>query len=181
MITFVLGGARSGKSSWALRYGENLRGFNKHYYVATAEALDEEMKERIYRHRKERSDVWQTIEEPVNLSLVLSKLNQKGTIVLIDCLTLWLSNVLLKDKDNLKRLVEDLEREISSFKETEEKWLIILSNEVGLGIVPESPLGRLFRDKAGWLNQRMAGIADEVYFIIAGQSLLLKGRTIEPL
>lgn len=181
MITFVLGGARSGKSSWALRYGDNLKGFNRYYYVATAEALDEEMKERICRHREERSKVWQTIEEPINLHFVLSKLNQKGAIVLIDCLTLWLSNLLFRNKDNLKRLVENLEREIRSFKETEEKWLIIVSNEVGLGIVPESPLGRLFRDEAGLLNQRIAEIADEVYFIIAGQSLLLKGRTIEPL
>ncbi|MCS7200311.1 MAG: bifunctional adenosylcobinamide kinase/adenosylcobinamide-phosphate guanylyltransferase [Caldimicrobium sp.] len=176
MLTFVLGGARSGKTKWALRYGESLNHFSKYYYIATAEPLDEEMKERILIHKKERSSQWETIEESLDISSLLNKLNYEGNLILVDCLTLWLSNVFLKDVIKTNHWVENLLQSLVKYKGTEKTWVILVSNEVGLGIVPENPLGRVFRDQLGLLNQRVADLADEFFFIIAGKAISLKGK-----
>ncbi len=169
MITFVLGGARSGKSRYALNLAENHSGSKA--YIATATALDEEMRERIERHKQERSGEWITFEEPVNIPSLISNINRNYDVILLDCLTLWLSNILLSEKDveiEIKRLIDVL------FTSRNASSIFIVSNEVGTGIVPENALSRRFRDIAGFTNQKIAEIADEVYFVIAGIPLRIK-------
>jgi adenosylcobinamide kinase/adenosylcobinamide-phosphate guanylyltransferase len=165
-LTFVIGGARSGKS----RYGESVittlpPPWN---YVATAEALDAEMAERIEAHRARRGPQWRTIEAPRDLAAALA--DCRTTPVLVDCLTLWLSNHMLADADiglELARLEEALAAARTP--------IVLIANEVGSGIVPDHPLGRKFRDLQGVLNQRMAARADRVVLVVAGLPLALKG------
>lgn len=163
-LTLVLGGARSGKS----RQAETLlmRAPAPWTYVATAEALDEEMRERIAHHRGRRDERWQTRDVPIDLAAVLPGLSGP---VLIDCLTLWLSNVMLADRDvdaESDQLLDALARSAGP--------IVAVSNEVGLGLVPETPLGRAFRDAQGRLNQKVAAAADRVLFMAAGLPLSLK-------
>lgn len=179
MLTLVIGGARSGKSRWALSYGENLSDYKNFLYVATAVPLDEEMKERIERHRRERDQKWLVLEEPIELPDLLRRLEDRDSVILVDCLTLWLSNLIYYQKQ-IEKYRDELLKELKRFCGHEGVWLIVVSNEVGLGLVPETRIGRVFRDEAGLLNQSVAQIADEVYFIIAGQPLLLKGRIGAP-
>lgn len=179
MLTLVIGGARSGKSKWALRYGEALSDYGSFYYVATAIPFDEEMKERIERHKRERSAKWRLIEEPIELPHLLNKMNDRNAVILIDCLTIWLSN-LIYYKKQIEVYRELLIREFIRFRNHKGSWLIVVTNEVGLGVVPETEIGRFFRDESGVLNQKIAEIADEVYLIIAGLPLLLKGKTGAP-
>ncbi len=168
-ITFVLGGARSGKSSFALAGASALPG--RKVYVATAQALDEEMKERVRKHREERTKEWATLEEPLAVPAALKDMHTRYEVVLIDCLTLWLSNVLLSGPEDPKNSIDAL---ISALGECKAPHLYLVSNEVGLGIVPENALARRFRDAAGLLNQRVAAIADAVYFVAAGIPLKIK-------
>ena len=166
-VTLVLGGARSGKSAYAERLviGASETGV----YVATAEARDPEMVQRIARHKDRRGPNWQTIEAPIELVGVLSSAPNRGAPILVDCLTLWLSNLMEAEIDpdrESERLVECL-------------WaiegpVILVSNEVGLGIVPDNELARRFRDHAGRLNQTVAACADQVLFITAGLPMRLK-------
>ena len=139
-------------------------------YIATAEPLDEEMKERIRKHRTQRGEDWETFEEPVDMARVLNKIGDGYSAAVIDCLTLWLSNLLLGR--------EDTDREIGSFlsalREGEHPPFFVVSNEVGMGIVPDNALSRRFRDLAGRLNQEVAAIADEVYLVTAGIPLRIK-------
>lgn len=179
MLTLVIGGARSGKSRWALKYGEALSDYEKFYYVATAIPFDEEMKKRIEKHRQERSPRWHVFEEPVELPHLLRELKDKEAVILIDCLTIWLSNLIFYKRE-ISSYRELLVEELRQFCGHERSWVIAVTNEVGLGIVPETEIGRFFRDEAGILNQNIAEIADEVYFIVAGIPLLLKGRTGAP-
>lgn len=167
-IVFITGGARSGKSRFALNYASKFSG--KRAYIATAQALDEEMKERIERHKIERGGEWETIEEPLRISEVIEGIGDGYGVIVLDCLTLWLSNVILSGLD--------LEKEISSFchsLSTVRSPLFIVSNEVGMGIVPEKELTRRFRDLSGILNQKVAEIADEVYLVVSGIPLKIKG------
>lgn len=163
-LTLVLGGARSGKS----RYAEGLvmRAPPPWTYVATAEALDEEMRARIADHRARRDVGWRTLEAPLDLVGVVA---QTSGPTLIDCLTLWLSNVLLAGHD----VQAESERLLAAMA-TAPGPLVAVSNEVGLGLVPETALGRAFRDAQGRLNQAVAAIADRVVFIAAGLPLTLK-------
>jgi len=138
-------------------------------YVATAEALDEEMRARIDEHRQRRGAQWQTIEAPLDLAAALARLANGTQSVLIDCLTLWLSNVLLAERD----IADECERLIAALAEAKCP-VVAVSNEVGLGIVPETPLGRAFRDAQGILNQRVAAAADRVILMTAGIPLTLK-------
>jgi adenosylcobinamide kinase/adenosylcobinamide-phosphate guanylyltransferase len=170
-VVLVLGGARSGKSAFALREASAASGARK-AYVATARPEDEEMRERIERHRRERGEDWWTVEEPVALPSALIALAEEGfgTIVL-DCLTLWLSNLLARGEDvpvRTEELLSALEQARSGAS------LFIVSNEVGTGIVPEGALARRFRDDAGWLNQKVAARADEAYLVVAGLTVKLK-------
>ncbi len=167
-IVFVLGGARSGKSRFA---EERTRGFTAHrnVYVATAECRDAEMESRIALHRARRGDDWQTIEAPHRLAETLSAQSRGGRAVLVDCLTLWLTNRLLSDAD----LDAEGDGLASALAEAGGP-VVLVSNEVGLSIVPENALARRFRDEAGRLNQKIAAIADEAWFIAAGLPLRLK-------
>ncbi len=169
-IYFITGGARSGKSSFAEKLAVELEG--KRAYVATAQALDAEMAAKIDKHRRDRSSIWDTYEEPLAVADLLRKLSGRYQVVLLDCLTLWLSNVIAHtDGDGVVQdRVEELVKVLASFDGT----CLVVSNEVGLGIVPDNPLARKFRDLAGMLNQRVAQTADEVYFTAAGIPMKIK-------
>jgi adenosylcobinamide kinase/adenosylcobinamide-phosphate guanylyltransferase len=167
---FITGGARSGKSAFAEKLASELPG--KRAFLATAQALDPEMAARIEQHRKDRDSAWDTYEEPLAVAQLLKKLSGRYDVVLLDCLTLWLSNVMAHtDGDGAVSLrSDDLVAAINDFNGV----CIIVSNEVGLGIVPDNPLARKFRDFAGMLNQRVAQAADEVYFTAAGIPVKIK-------
>ncbi|WP_261331579.1 bifunctional adenosylcobinamide kinase/adenosylcobinamide-phosphate guanylyltransferase [Maritalea mobilis] len=170
-IILVTGGARSGKSSHAEARTRSFPG--ERIYVATSRVYDDEMRDRIDRHIADRGDGWTTIEEPVNLAEVLDQTDGRGPR-LVDCLTLWLSNLMLDGREwepAAKTLIETLSRQTSP--------VILVSNEVGMGIVPENALARAFRDAQGWLNQRVAVVADEVQFVVAGLPLQIKGPASE--
>lgn len=166
-LSFVIGGARSGKS----RYAEALLAGTPPpwIYVATAEALDGEMRERIEHHRARRDARWQTVDAPLDLSDVIRQHDGRGQPILVDCLTLWLSNCLLAGLD-----LEEAGDRLVSALEMASGPLVVVSNEVGLGIVPDTPLGRRFRDAQGRLNQRVAAIADRVVMMVAGLPLIVK-------
>jgi adenosylcobinamide kinase/adenosylcobinamide-phosphate guanylyltransferase len=164
-----LGGARSGKSRYAERLveGAALSGT----YCATAEARDTEMAERIAAHRARRGLFWRTIETPLRLGSAIAAEAEPERPVLVDCLTLWLSNLLLAGcsfDDGAGALRRALREAAGP--------IVLVSNEVGMGLVPDTPLGRQFRDAAGWLNQEVAALADRVVFVAAGLPLVLKGR-----
>jgi adenosylcobinamide kinase/adenosylcobinamide-phosphate guanylyltransferase len=169
-LILVLGGTRSGKSSWALHYTEAQ--YRSYLFLATARALDEEMAERIRLHKSSRGPDWQLIEEPIEISEAIRTRCSNVEAVLIDCLTVWLSNVLLEKGD------EGIDRYQDDFLETlsaREQTVVVVSNEVGMGVVPESPLGRKFRDLSGQINQKIAAMADKVIFLTAGLPMVLKG------
>ncbi|MDF2366116.1 bifunctional adenosylcobinamide kinase/adenosylcobinamide-phosphate guanylyltransferase [Sneathiella sp.] len=166
-ITLVLGGARSGKS----RFAENLAiesGLSR-LYLATAEAFDQEMERRIAQHQEDRGSGWDTVEEPVKLQGTLEDHSAEDRVILVDCLTLWLSNLMTGDQP-----IEEEFKKLTATLGTLPGPVILVSNEVGQGIVPDNTLARAFRDHAGRLHQQIAEIADEVYFITAGLSQKLK-------
>ncbi len=163
----VLGGARSGKSSYAQARAEALDG--ELVFVATAQAFDDEMDERIARHRADRGPRWSTIEAPIALGAAIRAHSRPGRALLVDCLTLWTSNLLLGGQD-IAAATADLLAAIAAAPGA----LILVTNEVGLGIVPDNPLARRFRDEAGRINRRVAASASEVVFIAAGLPLKLK-------
>jgi adenosylcobinamide kinase/adenosylcobinamide-phosphate guanylyltransferase len=170
-FVFVLGGARSGKSSWALRYTEER--YESYLFLATAEVLDEEMAERVRLHQESRGAKWRLLEEPLKLAEALETKCAGVDAVLIDCLTVWLSNVLLKMGD--EQVVPYEDQLLKSFSGRNQA-IIVVANEVGAGVVPEYALGRKFRDIAGSFNQRIAGMADKVFYMIAGLPMCLKGN-----
>ena len=167
-IVLVGGGARSGKSSFAQRWVEQRGGG---LYIATAEAGDEEMRERIARHQADRGEAWRTLEAPLDLVDVLKAQSKLNHMILVDCLTLWLSNVLIDPHHSANE-------EIAALGALLLEWtgpdLIFVTNEVGCGIVPDNPLAREFCDLAGRLNQQVADAADEVYWTVFGQPLRIK-------
>ncbi len=163
----VLGGARSGKSRIAQELAEEAS--KERVYIATAQALDDEMQERITRHRTERDSLWQTCEAPFELAEVVRVHAGPDRVVLVDCVTLWLSNILLAERN----LDQETARLVQAIDDAQGP-IILVSNEVGHGIVPATPLGRVFRDEQGRLNQRLATACDAVVFIAAGCPVLLK-------
>ena len=174
-ITLVTGGVRSGKS----RFAEKLAlGHGPPFcYLATARALDNEMKERIARHRERRGELWQTIEEPLLLPQTLAATDGTFSCILVDCLTLWLSNLLLsyEEADNdAPEMVMGAVHRLKSTLHNISTPVVLVTNEVGMGIVPESRLGRVFRDLAGEANQMIAASSDSVYTTICGIPLKLK-------
>jgi len=166
-ITLVLGGARSGKSRYAERLIEAAAAQGT--YCATAEPGDVEMAARIAEHRVRRGSFWRTVEVPLGLASVIAREAAADRPLLIDCLTLWLSNLLLADK-----CVEAEITELCAALREGPGPVVLVANEVGLGLVPETPLGRRFRDAAGRLNQEIAALADRVVFVAAGLPLVLK-------
>ncbi len=169
-ICFITGGARSGKSAFAERQAKEFAG--KRAYIATAQALDPEMARKIEKHQKDRGDAWDTYEEPLAVDELLQKLSGRYPVVLLDCLTLWLSNVMAHSGDESGVLARS-ERLVHAITEFQ-GYCIVVSNEVGLGIVPDNPLARKFRDLAGMLNQKVAKAADEVYFTASGIPMKIK-------
>jgi adenosylcobinamide kinase/adenosylcobinamide-phosphate guanylyltransferase len=163
----VLGGARSGKSRFAQGRAEALTG--ELVYLATAQGFDEEMRERIALHRADRGPRWSTVEAPLELAETITACSTPETVVLVDCLTLWASNLMLAERD-MAAATEGLVRAVSAARGP----VIMVANEVGLGIVPDNALARRFRDVAGRINQEMAAAADEVAIMFAGLPLVLK-------
>lgn len=166
----VLGGARSGKSRYAQARAED-SGL-KRVFIATGQAFDDEMRDRIERHQADRGPEWRTVEAPIDLPGAIARSAASSTVVLVDCLTLWASNLLLADRDGeaaTAALVVAVAQAAGP--------LILVANEVGLGIVPDNALARRFRDLAGTINQRVAATAHEVQFVAAGLPLRLKPQT----
>lgn len=183
MITFITGGGRSGKSTFA---EEIAFSYNSKVYVATALAFDNEMKYRIKEHQKTRDDSWITIECYENIVDKLKVKVDKQEVILLDCLTNLISNMMIMnssfDWDNLKdedadKVEQNIKKEISSIIEyvnLKAMDLIVVSNEVGMGLVPEYPLGRRFRDIAGRMNQYVASVSTEAYLVVSGLKIKLK-------
>jgi adenosylcobinamide kinase/adenosylcobinamide-phosphate guanylyltransferase len=166
--TLILGGARSGKS----RFAENIvvaSGFDRHY-IATGRAWDDEMRDRIDQHKADRGDRWTTHEEPLDLVGCLAANDGEGRAILVDCLTLWITNLMMEERDMAAEFAA-----LTAYLPRVKARLVIVSNEVGLGIVPENRMARDFRDHAGRLHQMIAADVADVYFIAAGLPLKMKG------
>jgi adenosylcobinamide kinase / adenosylcobinamide-phosphate guanylyltransferase len=176
-LTLILGGARSGKSSYAQSLAEETG--KSVTFLATAQALDEEMSARIRKHRAERPPGWETLEIPLGISSHAGQL--KTEVVILDCITLLVTNVLMQFvKDDLvdeapfrQALQNEVDELIASIRRGNQNWIII-SNELGLGLVPPYQMGRVYRDLLGWANQRLAHAADKVIFMVAGIPTVIK-------
>jgi adenosylcobinamide kinase/adenosylcobinamide-phosphate guanylyltransferase len=170
-VTLVLGGARSGKS----RYAEKLAaGAAAVTYIATARAGDAEMAEKIRRHREERPESWHTIEEPVELGRAVAENARSSGYVVVDCLTIFAANLLESAQGDLAAMEKHV-AELLDALDVAACPVVLVSNEVGSGVVPPYPSGRLYRDLLGEINQRVAACADHVLFMVAGLPLVLKG------
>jgi adenosylcobinamide kinase / adenosylcobinamide-phosphate guanylyltransferase len=176
-LILLLGGARGGKSAYAIRLardGERAAG-DEVCFIATAQGLDEDMTKRIARHRAERPTNWRTIEEPYQIDEAL-KQAAETEVVVVDCLTLFVSNWLMRHEDEheCEQFVRRTTRKFLELAQARQQMVICVSNEVGLGIVPDTRMGRVFRDLLGRVNQDFAAAADEVYLLVAGLPLQLK-------
>jgi len=170
-IIFITGGARSGKSQFAQAIAQNITGPKA--YLATGQALDDEMAIRIRRHRENRPQDWQTLEEPLRIAKVIEENGSRFSLILLDCATLWISNLMMAGWSE-EKILEEADRLLRVGRETECS-LILVGNEVGMGIVPDNPSARSFRDLSGLIQQKIAGEADEVYFMVSGLPQRLKG------
>lgn len=184
-LILILGGARSGKSTFAERLAAHSG--KRVAFIATATASDEDMQDRIARHRASRPTEWKTLEEPLDLVSALQEASKEAEVLILDCMTLWLSNwmgqqafmsetndVVLKNNANKSALAE-IEALLTAMKTLASgKTVLIVSNEIGLGIVPMHPLSRAYRDTLGWVNQRIAQDAERVYFMVAGLAVDIK-------
>jgi len=157
-LTLITGAARSGKTRFALDNVDDIRPCT---YIATAELLDDEMRGRADAHRRERGDRWRTLEEPFD---VAARVRELTGLVVVDCLTLWLSNWMLRDDTHVETQIELL---CSSFRQSQSR-IRAITNEVGWSIVPENPIARRFRDLSGFMNQQVAAVADSVYLMVCG-------------
>ena len=171
-MIFITGGCRSGKSRYALDYAN--QHFSRKLYLATSEILDEEMARRVENHKRMRGPEWQTVEEPLQIADKIRQYGDQTEIILLDCLTLWMSNLLMKSDDD-ETIIAEVDRLIEAIRECQ-CTLLIVSNEVGMGIVPAESLSRRFRDLSGMTNQRIAEAAGTVIFMVSGVPLFLKGR-----
>jgi len=169
---FVTGGCRSGKSKYALQTAEKI-GATRRIYIATCVPQDDEMKQRVTQHQKQRSRTWVTVEAPLDLPRSIAENSPAADVMLIDCLTLWMSNLLMEARDEavLKNKIEQLVRALAQA----DCPVVVVSNEVGTGIVPENRLARQFRDIVGWLNQSVAARAHRVVWMVAGIPVTIKG------
>ena len=165
----ILGGARSGKTSFAERMA--MRAGSRPLYLATAQALDPEMLERVRLHQEQRQRRFSTLEEPIALATALKAAAKDHDVILVDCLTLWITNLLGAGRD-VAQAVDEL---IAVLAATDGARVILVSNEVGLGIVPDNAMARMFRDLAGAAHQRLGEICSEVHFVVAGLPMTLKG------
>lgn len=169
-IVLVLGGVRSGKS----RFGQDLAhelGGNDLLFVATAESRDDEMALRIQRHQQDRPATWTTLEQPLGVGDAIAAMTNAPAVILLDCLTLLVSNILLKHHDDFSAAEAGVRAEVASLVaavQHHSATLVVVSGEVGMGVVPESSLGRQFRDLLGWANQALARHASATYLMVAG-------------
>jgi len=163
-IKFVLGGCRSGKSRYALDYAN--KHWQKKFFIATCEPLDNEMKSRILNHKKERGPDWETKECPVDIDKMIEKLSSQKGGILLDCVTLWINNLmcLSMDETQIQKKVDTLIKVLQN----KNCPILIVSNEVGMGIVPENGMARVYRDHVGYANQKIASISDQVILMVAG-------------
>jgi adenosylcobinamide kinase / adenosylcobinamide-phosphate guanylyltransferase len=168
-VTLLLGGARSGKSSFAVRYAAQCGG--RVVYLATAPPIDDDMERRIARHREERPVDWETIEETVDLIGALDRVADEPDVLIIDCLTLWTSNMMWHGNSD-DAIVEAAEESAARCRSRAGR-VIVISNEVGLGVHPDTALGRRYRDVLGSVNQRWAAAADHALLMVAGRALRL--------
>ena len=169
-----MGGVRSGKSNYAVQIAKNIG--NKVTFVATGEPLDDEMKTRIQEHKKNRPRQWRTIEQNRGIAGILAEETEQPEVILIDCLTLLVSNILVQTIE-LSEVENELLIEINeiiSYMKQSQSHFILVSNEVGLGVVPDTKLGRIYRDMLGKVNQLIAENATEVYFMVAGIPLKIR-------
>lgn len=166
----VVGGCRSGKSSHALHLAEQFPG--RKIFIATCIPRDKEMEQRVLKHQQQRSSTWKILEMPISLPEAINKHGLKGNVILVDCLTLWINNLIMDDENpaNIDIHIRKLTRSL----EKTECPVILVSNEVGCGIVPENKLVRLFRDITGFANQKVAACADHVIWMVAGIPVKIK-------
>ncbi len=166
-ITFITGGQRSGKSSYAQDMA--LKNSSRPVYLATSRIWDEEHKKRIDRHKADRDERWENIEE----EKFLSKHNLSGKVVLIDCITLWLTNFYFDNNSDIDLSLTEAQKEFDALIK-QDTHFIIVTNEIGLGGMPENEIQRKFTDLQGWMNQHIASLADEVYFMVSGIPMKVK-------
>lgn len=174
-LTLILGGVRSGKSSFAQRLAT---GSNRVLFLATAEAGDPDMEARIRSHKADRPADWHTLEEPLKLSDALASGADDHDVVILECLTLWVSNLMLNNPESNEARVDISSRVrelVETYRNGTASWIIV-SNEVGLGVIPSTKLGRQYADELGRVNQQIAAEADFVYFMAAGLPLQIKGE-----
>ena len=172
-IVLITGGCRSGKSGYALKIAEGINTDRK-VFIATCVPHDREMKQRVENHQKERNESWDTVEVPVNLPEAIVKNSSVKNVILVDCLTLWINNLMLENKiDNQEKIIPYLDNLIRSL-DYSEGTVILVSNEVGTGIVPENKMARLFRDLAGLVNQKIALCSNKVIWMVAGIPVHIK-------
>jgi len=167
----VIGGCRSGKSSHALHLAEQIPG--QKIFIATCMPQDKEMEQRVLRHRQQRSSAWETLEVPFFLPEAIHKNGTNGHVILVDCLTLWINNLILDDDHQPDTIDKHIQKLTQSIEKTECP-VIIVSNEVGTGIVPENKLARFFRDITGFANQKVAACVNRVIWMMAGIPVKIK-------
>lgn len=173
-VVLILGGVRSGKS----RYAQQLAAAAERVaFIATAEGRDEEMAQRIARHREDRPSNWTTIESPIALSNALLQCSGNFDTILVDCLTLWASNLMELEQQDMARITPHVDRLVRTLRAIR-STVVLVSNEVGSGIVPDNEMSRVYRDVLGNINQRVAAVADEVLLLVAGCPLVVKQATV---
>lgn len=171
----MIGGCRSGKSDYALEQADRIEGCCK-YFIATSVPSDTEMEKRVEKHQRERGKDWQTIEVPVMIHETIHQISDMADVILVDCLTLWASNMMMAEYDTAG--IEALVRGLENALENAACPIFLVSNEVGMGIVPENRLARQFRDIAGMVNRRVAAAAHRVVMTVAGIDVQIKPKTI---
>jgi adenosylcobinamide kinase/adenosylcobinamide-phosphate guanylyltransferase len=171
-IVFIIGGCRSGKSTYALQTAEKMPAERK-IFIATCVPQDDEMKQRVAKHQTTRSRSWTTVEEPLKLPEAILQNSRRADVILIDCLTLWVSNLLMQNGDE-KKIADTIPHLIDALEKATCP-IVLVSNEVGTGIVPENRLARQFRDITGWVNQAVAKCANKVVWMVAGIPVTVKG------
>jgi len=174
--TLIIGGCRSGKSDHALKLGEAASGL-RNFFIATCVPHDDEMRARVARHQQERGDQWQTLETPLDLSETIARHQSEASVMVIDCLTLWISNLMMAESDD-QALIQKI-KILSTAVNQATCPIILVSNEVGTGIVPENQMARRFRDLSGWANQHLAAACPRVIWMVAGIPVTIKPHSAD--